>query len=116
MFKSEAAFTFIEVMLSLVLLAIVFTMLNSSFINGLGVIQINQQKSKSLNQVQSNLNNSILSTRGNDETVTLQFTGDEDDEDTVISIDALLISERDTCTFKSSTNEVILEYYEVVMP
>ncbi|MFW5981591.1 MAG: PulJ/GspJ family protein [Halanaerobiaceae bacterium] len=116
MLKSEDAFTFLEVMLSLVLLAIVFTMLSSSFMNGIGVIQHNQRKTETLNQVQSNLNNSILSTTGNTENVTLVFKENEDDEGIDFSIDALLISERDTYTFKSSSRDIKLEYYEVVMP
>ena len=115
MFKSEAGFTFVETMLSLLILAIVFTLLSTIFINGIGIIQLSQIKTDALNRAQNSISQSILATNGNNQNVTLVFNEGQTDEIS-FNIDSLLITETESYTRRGNTNEITIQYLEVVMP
>ncbi|MEJ6950043.1 type IV pilus modification PilV family protein [Natronospora cellulosivora (SeqCode)] len=115
MIKSEKGFTFVEVMLSLVVLTIVFLMLSSSFMNGIGIIRSSQNKREALNTVQSELNRSILRTSGTNRNITLVFREHHEEENAIpIQIPALLIEETAEYSFNNEIRDITLEFYEVI--
>ncbi len=116
MYKNDSGFTFIEVMLSLVLLAIVGTILSSVFMNNIGVIQISKNRSNALNTVKNEINHSILDYNGLSQSITLVFNEGLSDEIS-IDIDGQLISETESyTTLNGDSSDVTLEYIEVVVP
>lgn len=115
-FKDEDGFTLIEILITLVLLAIVGMMMTSIFGNNIEHVKISKERVASLNQVQSEINDSILDNNGIENEFVLVFNEGLSDQE-IINITGKLISEDEPYTMADGSNKnITLQYIEVVVP
>lgn len=106
---NDGGFTLIEVIVTLVIFAVIGTLLSSLFINGLSGLQLSTIKNEEINTLQHQLNEAILNydNTNSDEIEVVFNEGEIDEERITVNGELIRIVEN---------NEVILEYFEVVMP
>ncbi|MFW6022191.1 MAG: type II secretion system protein [Halanaerobiaceae bacterium] len=116
-FKGQSGFSLIEVMVSLLLVAIVGTIFSAAFLNGIAGLKYNQVTSDALNEAKNRINEAILN-NDYDESSTMTITFNEDGIDELeMEIDGNIIKESVEYSSLNGNPKIIeLNYFRAVIP